>query len=213
LQEQRILTQQKRKAKTDVLSQCATAILALMQARHASAHRFIEWYRAQLARVEAGELTIPARLEYEDQEMDLPRRPGPDTANIEDLHWRTKPVRLHVTIWRPCEFGTQRFAAWIEGTPPRTAARKDALGARARWRHSLRAGRGRATSYANPPGYFVEVRPGDAMPWFMEPVVRWHSSFGTQTFRQRKAVFGLTVGAPDIFMRALARPRPRWPGI
>jgi hypothetical protein len=117
LQEQRILTQRRRKSKTDVLSQCATAILALMQARQASAHRFIQWYREQLARVEAGELTIPAGLQYEDQEMDLPRRPGPDTVSIEDLHWRTTPVRLDVTIWRPYEFGTQRFAAWIEGMP------------------------------------------------------------------------------------------------
>src|SRR5215510_9998453 len=41
------------------LSECATAILALMLARYPSVERFIRWYPAQIARIEAGELAIP----------------------------------------------------------------------------------------------------------------------------------------------------------
>jgi hypothetical protein len=72
-----------------------------MQARQASAHRFIQWYREQRARAEAGELTIPARLEYEDQDMDLPHRPGPDTAYIEDHHWHANPAQRVEVEMRP----------------------------------------------------------------------------------------------------------------
>ena len=43
--EHRAAQRRRRKAKTDVLSECATAILALMLARYPSAERFIHWYR------------------------------------------------------------------------------------------------------------------------------------------------------------------------
>ncbi len=44
--EHRAAQRRRRKAKTDVLSECATAILALMLARYPSAERFIRWYPA-----------------------------------------------------------------------------------------------------------------------------------------------------------------------
>jgi hypothetical protein len=60
--ERRVEAQRKRKSKTDVVSECAMAILALMLARYPSMERFIRWYRRQIERIEAGELTVPARL-------------------------------------------------------------------------------------------------------------------------------------------------------
>src|SRR5712691_6632772 len=107
--EQKAAAQRERKAKTDVVSECATAILALMLARYPSMDRFIRWYRQQLEQIEAGHLSVPARLVYEDDQLDLPRQPGPDAVSVEDLRWRTSPVRLELTIWRSYEFSRQRF--------------------------------------------------------------------------------------------------------
>ena len=70
--ERRLEAQRKRKTKTDVVSECAMAILALMLARYPSMERFVRWYRQQIERIEAGELSIPARLVYEDEQLDLP---------------------------------------------------------------------------------------------------------------------------------------------
>jgi len=107
--EQRAAAQRQRKAKTDVVSECATAILALMLARYPSMDRFVRWYRQQIARIEAGELSVPARLVYEDDQLDLPRQPGPDAVSVEELRWRTSSVRLELTIWRPYEFSERRY--------------------------------------------------------------------------------------------------------
>jgi len=96
--EHRAEVRRRRKAKTDVVSECALAILALMLARYPSAERFVCWYRRQIERIEAGELSVPALLTYEDDELDLPRQPGPDAMNVADLRWRITPVRLKLTI-------------------------------------------------------------------------------------------------------------------
>jgi hypothetical protein len=90
--EQRAVAQRKRKVKTDVISECATAILALMLARYPSMDRFIRWYSQQIERIESGELIIPVRLVYEDNQLDLPRKPGPDAVSVEELRWRTSSV-------------------------------------------------------------------------------------------------------------------------
>ena len=170
---QRAAAQRQRKAKTDVVSECATAILALMLARYPSADRFIRWYRDQIARIETGELSIPARLVYEDDELDLPRRPGPDAVSVDDLRWRTSPVRLELTIWRPYEFNQRRFADWIRQTAPGTKERERAFKARSNWKERVRTG-----VHADPHAYFVEVQPTEAMPWFMGPVAQWHARLG-----------------------------------
>src|SRR6266545_4757780 len=94
----------KRKVKTDIVSRCATAILALTQARKASTDRFIFWYREQIHRIETGEVPVPSHLVSEDLELDLPRQPAPDSASLTDLTWQRKPVRLDLTIWRPVAF-------------------------------------------------------------------------------------------------------------
>jgi hypothetical protein len=60
--EQKAAAQRERKAKTDVVSECATAILALMLARYPSMDRFVRWYRQQIEQIEAGHRSIPARL-------------------------------------------------------------------------------------------------------------------------------------------------------
>jgi len=171
--EQRAATQRKRKAKTDVISECATAVLALMLARYPSMDRFIGWYRKQIARIEAGELSVPARLVYQDEQLDLPRQPGPDAVSVEELRWRTSSVRLELSIWRPHELSQRRCDERIQRTTPGTQEHQQALDARMR----LRYGANRRI-HADPHAYFVEVHPTYAMPWFMGPVARWHARLG-----------------------------------
>ena len=136
------------------------AILALMLARYPSMERFIRWYRQQIERIEAGELSIPARLVYEDDQLDLPSQPGPDAVSVEELRWRTTSVRLELTIWRPYEFSQRRNAERIQHAVPGTKEWKLALAARA----SLRF-RAKKRIHADPHAYFVEVHPtrGDAV--------------------------------------------------
>jgi hypothetical protein len=57
-------TQEDRKAKTDVLVPLATTLVALIHERKKAAHRFVEWFRSQVASVEQGELRMPAEVEY-----------------------------------------------------------------------------------------------------------------------------------------------------
>ena len=168
--EQRAAAQRQRKAKTDVVSECATAILALMLARYPSMDRFSRWYREQIARIETGELNIPARLVYADDQLDLPRQPGPGAVSIEELRWQTAPVHLELTIWRPYEFSQRRYADWIQHTAPGTRERLQAVGAQ----HSWKTGGAGTGIHADPHAYFVEVHSTDGMPWFMGPVARWH---------------------------------------
>ncbi len=199
--EQRAAAQRQRKAKTDVVSECATAILALMMARYPSMDRFIHWYRQQLEHIEAGRLSIPARLVYEDDQLDLPRQPGPDAVSVEDLQWRTSRVRLDLTIWRSYEFSQRRFADWILRSEPGTEERERAFKARASWK-----GRAREGVHADPHAYFVEVQSADEMPWFMGPVAQWHARLG-QTRQggglQADSSFGIGqagVGTPDEWL-------------
>jgi hypothetical protein len=110
--EHRAGQRRRRKAKTDVLSECATAMLA----RYPSAERFIRWYRQQIERIDSGELSIPAHLVYEDEQLDLPHEPGPDAITIHEVRWHKVPVRLELTIWRPYEFSFQRDTDWINQT-------------------------------------------------------------------------------------------------
>jgi hypothetical protein len=171
--EQKAAAQRQRKAKTDVVSECATAILALMLARYPSMDRFIRWYRQQIERIEAGELSVPACLVYEDDQLDLPRQPGPGAVSIEELRWQTAPVRLELTIWRPNEFSQRRYADWIQHTEAGTRERLLAIGAH----HAWQAGAGTGI-HADPHAFFVEVHSTDGMPWFMGPVTHWHTQLG-----------------------------------
>src|SRR5438128_1637231 len=170
--ERRVEVQRNRKIKTDVVSECAMAILALMLARYPSMERFIHWYRQQIERIEAGELTVPAPLVYEDDQLDLPSQPGPDAVSVEELRWRTTSVRLELTIWRPYEFSQQRNAERIQHAVPGTREWKLALAARG----SLRF-RAQKRAPTDPHMYFVEVHPTPAMPWFMGPVGDWFAQF------------------------------------
>src|SRR5438874_1288771 len=131
----------KRKAKTDIVSRCATAILALTQARKASMDRFISWYRAQISRIETDEVPIPVQRVYEDLELDLPRQPGPDSASLTDLTWQRKPVRLDLTIWRPVAFVSVLHERRVETAPLHSRQREIALGTRRVWRSIQRAGK------------------------------------------------------------------------
>jgi hypothetical protein len=167
--EQQAAAQRKRKAKTDVVSECATAILALMLARYPSMDRFVRWYRQQIEQIEAGHLSIPARLVYEDDQLDLPRQPGPDAVSVAELRWRTAPVRLELTIWRPYEFSQQRFTDRIQHTPPESKERLVAVRAQSDWKDRVGTG-----IHADPHAYFVEVHSTDGVPWFMRPATRWH---------------------------------------
>ena len=80
--------------------------------------RFIHWYRQQIERIEAGELTVPARLVYKDDQLDLPSQPGPDAVRLEELRWRTTRVHLELTIWRPYEFSQRRYAEQVVAELP-----------------------------------------------------------------------------------------------
>jgi hypothetical protein len=170
--ERRVELQRNRKAKTDVVSECAMAILALMLARYPSMQRFIHWYRQQIERIEAGELSVPARLVYEDNQLDLPRQPGPDMVSVEELHWRTTSVHLELTIWRPYEFSQRRYAERIQHALPGTKEWEPALAARSSFRFQAKQ-----RIHADPHAYFAEVHPAEAMPWFMGPVGDWFARF------------------------------------
>src|SRR5438128_9863636 len=114
--------------------------------------RFIHWYRLQIERIEAGELTVPAPLVYEDDQLDLPSQPGPDAVSVEELRWRTTSVHLELTIWRPYEFSQQRNAERIQHAVFGTREWKLALAARA----SLRF-REKKRIHLDPHVYFIEV--------------------------------------------------------
>src|SRR5207245_2020886 len=143
--ERRVEVQRNRKSKTDVVSECAMAILALMLARYPSMERFIYWYRQQIERIEAGELSVPARLVYEDDQLDLPSQPGPDAVSVEELLWRTTSVHLELTIWRPYEFSQRRYAERIQHAEPGTKEWELALAARSSFR-----GRAKKRIHADP---------------------------------------------------------------
>jgi hypothetical protein len=199
--EQVAAAQRQRKAKTDVISECATAMLALMLARYPTMERFIRWYRRQIARIESGELAIPVHLMYEDDQLDLPRQPGPDAVNVEELRWRKSPVRLELTIWRPNEFSQRRLTEWIQHTSPGSKERGRALNARYTWKAAARTG-----MYADPRAYFVEVHPSEAMPWFMGPVAEWYARLGRVRPRRgtgsggRIGVGHAGVGTPEEWL-------------
>jgi hypothetical protein len=197
--ERRVEAQRRRKIKTDVVSECAMAILALMLTRYPSMERFVRWYRQQIERIEAGELGIPARLVYEDDQLDLPSQPGPDALSIEELCWRTTPVHLELTIWRECEFSQWRNAERIQRAVRGTKERRLALAARA----SLRF-RARNRIHMDPQMYFVEVHSTHAaMPWFMGPVSEWFARFAHTPRRSKAQADGGTghplagVGTPE----------------
>jgi hypothetical protein len=199
--EHRVQAQRSRKAKTDVVSECAMAILALMLTRYPSMERFISWYRQQIERIEAGELSIPARLVYQDDQLDLPSQPGPDTVNVEELRWRTTSVQLDLTIWRSYEFGQQRHAERIQHAVPGTKEWVLALRARSRL-----GGRVKARIHADPHAYFVEVHPTQTMPWFMGPVNDWFARFALTPGRTKPQADGGTgrghagVGTPEDWL-------------
>src|SRR5207244_6499386 len=138
--ERRLEAQRNRKIKTDVVSECAMAILERMLARYPSMERFIQWYRQQIERIEAGELSVPVRLVYEDDQLDLPRQPGPDAVSVEELRWRTTTVQLELTIWRPYEFSERRYADRIQQTAPGTKARERAFQTCSHWKDRARTG-------------------------------------------------------------------------
>jgi hypothetical protein len=192
----------RRKAKTDVLSECAIAILALMLARYPSTERFIRWYRKQIERIEGGELTIPARLVYEDEQLDLPRQPGPDAVSIEELRWRTIPVRLELTIWRPYEFSYRRYTEWMDQTEPGSETREVARLARY---YLQRRAKEPTPIYADPHAYFAEVHLGDQMPWFIVPVERWFRGLGQgrcgkMAIDGRRGMCHAGLGTPDDWL-------------
>ena len=195
--EGRLEAQRKRKIKTDVMSECAMAILALMLARYPSMERFVRWYRQQIERIEAGELSIPARLVYEDEQLDLPSQPGPDAVSIEELHWRTTTVHLELTIWRPDEFSRWRNAERIQRAVRGTREWKLALAARASLRFQAKK-----RVHLDADRYFVEVHSTQAMPWFMGPVSEWFARFGHSPGRSAQADGGTGhalagVGTPE----------------
>ncbi len=194
----RIEVQRNRKAKTDVVSECAMAILALMLARYPSMERFIHWYRQQIERIEAGELSVPARLVYEDDELDLPRQPGPDTVSVEELRWRTTSVHLELTIWRTYEFSQRRYAKRIQQALPGTREWHLAHAARSSFRFQAKQ-----RIHADPRTYFAEVHPTESMPWFMGPVGDWFARFAHTPGLSKARADGWTahqhagVGTPE----------------
>ena len=195
--ELRVEAQRKRKIKTDVVSECAMAILALMLARYPSMERFVRWYRQQIEQIEAGELSVPARLVYADDQLDLPSQPGPDAVSIDQLRWRTTTVQLELSIWRAYEFSRCRNAERIQQAVRGTKEWKLALAARASLRFQAKK-----RVHIDRDMYFVEVHSTNAMPWFMGPVSEWFARFGHSGGRSAQADGGTGhalagVGTPE----------------
>jgi hypothetical protein len=92
---------------------------------------------------------------YEDDQLDLPNQPGPDTLSVEELRWRTTSVRLELTIWRPYEFSQRRITERIRQAVPGTKEWVLALAARSSFR-----GRAKTRIHADPHAYFAEVPDG-----------------------------------------------------
>jgi hypothetical protein len=221
----------KRKAQTDIVTRCATAILALTLARLGSMDRFIRWYREQIQRINTGELAIPARLVYEDLELDLPRQPGPDALSMTDLAWQRRHVHLHLTIWRPSDFTTALHDARVEAAPLHSHEREIALNNRRVWRSKRRTGKRTGRAYNDPSAYFVEAHPTENMPWFMYPTAAWFEEMHDPERRtkvnhhavQADGRLGANhagLGTPDremvFFFAHVARNERRWgpvPGV
>ncbi len=87
----------RRKAQTDVLVPIAPVLLGLVLRRKAAAERLIAHHRALVARVETGEVTLPARLEYDDVMVGLDR----GAIAVGDIEWISRPVHLAFTLWSP----------------------------------------------------------------------------------------------------------------
>ncbi len=166
--------------------------------RRPSMERFIHWYRQQIERIEAGELSVPARLVYEDDQLDLPRQPGPDAVSVEELRWRTTSVHLELTIWRSYEFSQRRYAERIQHALPGTKEWKLALAARSSFRFQAKK-----RIHADPHAYFAEVHLAEAMPWFMGPVGDWFARFAHTPGHSKARADGGTgqvragVGTPE----------------
>ena len=95
---------EERKAKTDVLVPLTTTLVALILERKKAAQRFLEWFRAQIAAIEHGELQIPADVEYQGYELGVNR----DAASVEDVRWVRRDVRLRATVWDPRTYAQHR---------------------------------------------------------------------------------------------------------
>ena len=110
---------------------------------------------------------------YEDEQLDLPRQPGPDAVSIEELRWHTTPGASradHLAAVRVQPAAIRRL------DPARGNWNK---GAKAGGRGSGHAGAEAKTGiYADPHAYFVEVHRWTAMPWFMGPVGGWYARLG-----------------------------------
>lgn len=101
---------ERRKAKTDVLSEVAPFLLALILQRQKSALRFLEWARTQVALAEAGKLDLPARIVYDDTELDVCRY----GRTLLDTNWRERPVHAEFLLWTP-DARIRRLMAAEEG--------------------------------------------------------------------------------------------------
>jgi len=136
---------------------------------------------------------------YEDEQLDLPGQPDPDAVSIEELRWRTVPVRLELTIWRPYAFSYRRYTEWMDQTEPGSKTHEVARLARY---YLQRRAKEPTPIYADPHAYFAEVHLGDQMPWFMAPVERWFRGLGQgrcgkMAIDGRRGMCHAGLGTPD----------------
>lgn len=102
-------------------------------------------------------------------------------VSIEDLQWRTVPVRLELTVWRQYEFSFRRYTDWMDQAEPGPHSHDVARFARY---YLQRRAKESTPIYADPHAYFVEVHRGDQMPWFIAQVERWFRGLGSRPLRQ-----------------------------
>jgi hypothetical protein len=144
--------QEERKAKTDVLVPLATTLVALILERKKAAHRFVEWFRSQVASIEHGELHLPADVEYRGYELGV----NHDAASVEDIRWVRREVRLRATLWDPRTYvQNHRDRAWLaDRIDPGMPKKARAMGHAWIYEPDL------------PDRYFLEVRDEpDGQPW------------------------------------------------
>ena len=173
-----------------------------MLARYPSTERFIRWYRHQIERIDSGELIFPAHLVYEDEQLDLPHKPGPEVISIHEVRWRKQPVRLELTIWRPYEFSYQRYTDWMNQTKRGSKSYEVAWFARY---HLQRRAKEPTPIYADRRAYFVEARLGSDMPWFIAPLARWFGAVGSgrngkTSMDGRSGMCHAGVGTPEEWL-------------
>ncbi len=88
-------TEQRRKARSDILVPLYPVLVCFIQWRHQAARRLIGVYRDVCRRVREEHLSLPYSFEYDDTSVEL----SPDARTIAQVRVTGRPVHLQFTLW------------------------------------------------------------------------------------------------------------------